>query len=94
MRTQTYNRKFDEAKDVTEALDLPSAGLSSARRRPQEQKRVNVDSPTWMIQALYREPRPASVTRQSIIKVWQAARLERSATDNSPNPDTDTAPAG
>ena len=89
MRTQTFNRKFDEGKDVTEALDL-----SWARHRPQERKRVNVDSPTWMTQALYREPKPVSETGQSIIKVWRAARLERAATDNSSNPDTDTAPAG
>ncbi len=94
MRTQTFSRKFDEAKDVTVALDLSSAGLSMARHRPQEQKRVNVDFPTWMFQALYREPKPASVTRQSIIKVWQAARLERLATDNPSNPDTGAAPAG
>lgn len=49
-------------------------------RRPlQEQKRVNVDVPTWMIESLDREASRLGVTRQSIIKVWLAERLEQSA---------------
>lgn len=42
----------------------------------QEQKRVNVDFPTWMIDSLDREAGKLGVTRQSIIKVWLAERLE------------------
>jgi hypothetical protein len=43
------------------------------------QKRVNVDFPIWMTQALDREARRIGVTRQSIIKVWIAERLKKSA---------------
>jgi hypothetical protein len=49
----------------------------------QEQKRVNVDFPTWMIESLDREAGKLGVTRQSIIKVWLAERLEASAANKS-----------
>ncbi len=42
----------------------------------QDQKRVNVDFPVWMIQLLDKEARRLGVPRQSIIKVWVAERLE------------------
>ena len=50
--------------------------LSKAKRVLQEQKRVNVDFPTWMIDSLDREAGKLGVTRQSIIKVWLAERHE------------------
>ena len=89
MKAKTFDRKFDEDQDVTEDLDL-----SKARRPLQEQKRVNVDFPTWMIQGLDREARRVGVTRQSIIKVWLAERLERAASNNTLNSDAGKAGAG
>jgi hypothetical protein len=74
MKAEDFDRKFDEGEDVTVSLDL-----SKARRPSQEQRRVNVDFPAWMIQALDREAKRLGVTRQSIIKVWIAERLERKA---------------
>ena len=53
--------------------------LSKDRRPGQEQRRVNVDFPSWMIESLDREAQRLGVTRQSIIKVWIAERLERKA---------------
>ena len=82
MKAKTFDRKFDEGEEITEVLDL-----SKARRPLQAQKRVNVDFPTWMIQGLDREARRVGVTRQSIIKVWLAERLEGSATNNALNTD-------
>jgi hypothetical protein len=37
---------------------------------------VNVDFPIWMIESLDKEASRLGVTRQSIIKVWLAERLE------------------
>ena len=54
--------------------------LSKARRPRQEQNRVDVDFPTWMIESLDREAGRLGVTRQSIIKVWLAERLQQSLT--------------
>ena len=41
----------------------------------QEQKRVNVDFPSWVIESLDKEAARVGVTRQSIIKVWLLERL-------------------
>ena len=86
MKAKTFDRKFDEGKDVTEALDL-----SRARRPLHAQKRVNVDFPTWMVRELDMEASRVGVTRQSIIKMWLAERLEESATNKSLKKD---APSG
>lgn len=74
MKAKAFDKKFDEGADITASLDL-----SKAKRVLQEQKRVNVDFPTWMIESLDREAGKLGVTRQSIIKVWLAERLEESA---------------
>jgi hypothetical protein len=72
MKAKKFEQQFDDGLDITAALDLPKA-----KRVLQEQKRVNVDFPTWMIESLDREAVKLGVTRQSIIKVWLAQRLER-----------------
>jgi hypothetical protein len=64
MKAKEFDKRFDEGKDISKYLDV-----SKARRRGQEQKRVNVDFPLWMIQLLDREARRLGVPRQSIIKV-------------------------
>lgn len=75
MKAKTFDKKFDDnEQDVLENLDL-----STAKRPNQVQKRVNVDFPTWMIVSLDREAARLGVTRQSIIKVWLAERLEETA---------------
>lgn len=74
MKAKDFEQQFDEDVDITAALDL-----SKATRTMQAQKRVNVDFPTWMIESLDREAVRLGVTRQSIIKVWLAERLEKSA---------------
>lgn len=73
MKAKEFEAQFDEDLDITASLDL-----LSARRVQQQQKRVNVDFPTWMIESLDREANKLGVTRQSIIKVWLAERLEKS----------------
>lgn len=72
MKAEEFDRRFDEGQDVTAHLDL-----SSARRPGQEARRVNVDFPAWMVESLDREARHLGVSRQSVIKVWVAERLER-----------------
>ena len=74
MKAKELDRMFDDGEDVSGVLDL-----GKARRPGQEQRRVNVDFPFWMIAALDREANRLGVTRQSIIKVWIADRLERKA---------------
>ncbi len=73
MKAKELDKKFDAGEDITDLVDL-----STARRPNQEQRRVNVDFPSWMIDGLDREAKRVGVTRQSIIKVWLAERLEQS----------------
>ena len=72
MKAKDFEKQFDEDVDITESLDL-----SNTRRVLQQQKRVNVDFPTWIVESLDREAGKLGVTRQSIIKVWLADRLEQ-----------------
>jgi len=71
MKASELDKKFDEGEDISEFLDL-----SHARRPGQEQKRVNVDFPIWMIHDLDKEAKRLGVPRQSIIKIWIAERLK------------------
>ena len=82
MRAKKFDADFDNGKTPISALDL-----SKARQPNQEQRRVNVDFPTWMIERLDREAGRLGVTRQSIIKVWLAERLQLSASNQSIQPD-------
>ncbi len=72
MKAEEFDRLFDRGEDVTSALDL-----AGARRPGLEQRRVNVDFPEWMIESLDMEAKRLGITRQSIIKVWIAERLEQ-----------------
>ncbi len=72
MKAREFDKKFDAGKDVMSDLDV-----SSARRPLQEARRVNVDFPSWMVDSLDREAERLGVTRQSVIKIWIAERLER-----------------
>jgi len=78
MKAKILDKKFDDNKeDILDAFDL-----SKARRPNQEQKRVNVDFPAWMVTSLDKEAKHLGVTRQSIIKVWLAERLEKTASNH------------
>lgn len=72
MKAKNFDKKFDDNQaDIIDDLDL-----STAKRPNQKQRRVNVDFSTWMIESLDQEASRLGVTRQSIIKVWLAERLE------------------
>jgi len=63
---EELDRLFDEGQeDILQYFDL-----SKARRPNLEIKRVNVDLPRWMINALDDEAERLGVTRQSVIKTW------------------------
>ena len=74
MKAREFDRRFDDGEDITDQLDL-----TKLDRPNREQRRVNVDFPVWMIESLDREAHRLGVTRQSIIKVWIAERLEKTS---------------
>jgi len=72
MKAKEFDKKFESGEDITKYLDL-----SKTRRPEQEQKRVNVDFPLWMIQSLDKEARRLGVPRQSLIKVLVAEHIQK-----------------
>ncbi|MDO8964134.1 MAG: CopG family transcriptional regulator [Coriobacteriia bacterium] len=75
MTVEEFDRLFDEGKtDMTPYLDMDSAcrpGLNS--------RRVNVDFPPWVVDALDVEAKRIGITRQALIKTWIVERLEPKA---------------
>jgi hypothetical protein len=74
MKAEEFDEKFDKGEDVSKYLDI-----TKARRPVQEQKRVNVDFPVWMIQLLDKEAKRLGVPRQSVIKLWISERLKKAS---------------
>ena len=72
MKAKEFDKKFDTGENVSQHLDI-----SKAKRPKQEQKRVNVDFPIWMVHSLDKEAKRLGVTRQSIIKIWIANQLKK-----------------
>ncbi len=70
-----------KAKDLDKLFDsgtvniTPYLKLSDGQRPDQEQKRVNVDFPIWMLKKLDMSANRLGVPRQSLIKVWLAECL-------------------
>lgn len=72
MKASEFDKKFDAGENVLADLDV-----AKARRPGEETRRINVDFPAWMVASLDREARRLGVTRQSIIKMWLAERLQQ-----------------
>jgi hypothetical protein len=74
MKARDFDAKFDAGADVSGDVDW-----TKARRPNLELKRVNVDFPAWVVEALDREARRLGVTRQALVKLWIAERLGKAA---------------
>lgn len=74
MKTKEFDEYFDDGGSV-----MPFADLSKAERPNLKSKRVNVDFPLWMVEALDKEAEHLGVTRQALVKVWIANCLARDA---------------
>ena len=74
MKARDFEQKFDAGADVAGDVDW-----GKARRPNLELKRVNVDFPLWVVEALDREARCLGVSRQALVKLWIAERLGKAA---------------
>lgn len=71
MKAHEFDEKFDAGEDVSGMVDW-----AKARRANTETKRVNVDFPAWVVAGLDQQAKQLGVTRQSLIKLWIAEKLE------------------
>lgn len=69
---EELDEKFDNGEDISEYVDW-----SSARRINEVPQRVNIDFPRWVVQRLDREANRLGVSRQALLKIWIAERLEK-----------------
>jgi hypothetical protein len=68
---EAFDAKFDAGEDIDEHIDW-----STARRPGLEKRRVNIDFTDQMVRRLDIEAQRRGVTRQSLIKMWIADRLD------------------
>ncbi len=71
MKASEFDKVFDEGGSVLSMLDM-----GKAQRSGLKQRRVNVDFPSWMVHSIDREAHRLGVTRQSLIKLWLADKLQ------------------
>ena len=69
--TEEFDKKFENGEDMAPYLEL-----DKGRHVNLDAKRVNVDFPQWMVTSLDQEAQRIGVTRQSVIKMWIADRLQ------------------
>jgi hypothetical protein len=75
MKASEFDRIFDEGKeDILHLFDL-----TKARRPNRELKSVSIDLPNGMIEKLDCEARRLGVTRDALVKLWLADKLDRPA---------------
>lgn len=72
MKATDFDRRFDAGDEMSAHVDW-----TQARRLNVQVKRVNVDFPAWVVSGLDRQARKLGITRQALIKLWIAERLER-----------------
>ena len=70
--TEEFDRMFDDGEDISDYVDC-----NSVRRPNLEPRRVNVDFPAWMVNRLDGEATRLGISRQALIKMWLAERLEK-----------------
>ena len=69
---EEFDKRFDRGDAISAFIDR-----SSIKRPGVEARRVNVDFPEWIIQALDVESKMIGVSRQSLIKLWVSERLQQ-----------------
>ena len=71
MKAIEFDAKLETGEDISASVDW-----SKAKRTNNQVKRVNVDFPVWVVDGLDKQARHLGVTRQSLIKMWIAERLQ------------------
>ena len=71
MKAKEFDERFDAGEDMSAYVDW-----ANARRPNLEAKRVNVDFPAWIVAGLDRQAGKLGITRQALIKIWIADRLQ------------------
>ena len=72
MKASELDKIFDDnQEDILEHFDT-----SKIKMINEEPRRVNIDFPSWMVQSLDKEAKHVGVSRQAVIKMWLAEKLQ------------------
>ncbi len=72
MKASELDKIFDDnQEDILEQFDT-----SKIKMINEEPKRVNIDFPAWMVKSLDKEAKHVGVSRQAVIKMWLAEKLQ------------------
>lgn len=74
---KSIDELFDEGTDMTEFI-VEGSG-HHVNRDDDEVRKVNLAMPNWIVAGLDREARHLAVSRQAIINMWLAEKLESRA---------------
>ena len=70
MKAKDFDAKFEGGGDILDLLNV-----EEATRVNQMVKRVHVDFPLWMVEALDKQAKRLGITRQALLKVYVASSL-------------------
>lgn len=73
---EEFDKKFDNGEDISEFIDWSSARRINQESGETKARRVNVDFPAWMVEAMDKEADRIGITRQAFIKVVIAEHLD------------------
>jgi hypothetical protein len=62
-----FDKKFDKGEDISEYLNFDEAVVV---------RRVNIDIPQWLLDALDKEALRLNVSRQAIVKMWLSEKID------------------
>lgn len=72
MKASELDKIFDDnEEDILKYFDTSKIKMTN-----EETKRVNIDFPSWMVHSLDKEAKHLGVSRQAVIKIWLAERLQ------------------
>ena len=74
IKTEDFDRIFNDGEDIMDYIDTSAAQM--VKQESTSVKRVNVDFPEWMVNILDREADRLAVSRQAVVKVWVAEKIE------------------
>ena len=75
MNAEEFDRRFDEGEDLDDHIDWASARCPNLAP-----ERITAELPRWVVQGLDRQAEIAGVTREALIRLWIAERLQQAST--------------
>ena len=72
IKSKDFDKAFEHGGNVTSYLDQ-----TKKRRVNISLKRVNIDFPVWVVEGLDSEAKRLGITRQSLVKMWIAEKLDK-----------------